>query len=206
VLALSYHKIVDKRKKSINIINMKKFLTVFFLLSIFAINVYAEDLDALYEAAEPFKSKLYNGIDPYEDEDTIRYSWSPYPLFRTSADLFFKDYKIPPGYYLLTPRKLGGKHYVLFKQNGKVEFIIPVAKKEATPLNFYQANTPQLKKTPWQKIYSGVRKKFYDAAKDSGRSTPPSSYIDVTVETKYIIVLFYYGESKYVLLFRRSPY
>lgn len=185
---------------------MKKILTAFILIFIFTLNSFAEDLDALYDAAKPFQSKLYNDIDPYEDEDTIRYAWSPYPLFRTSAELFFKDDKIEAGYYLLTPRTLGGKDYVLFKQNGKVEFIIPVAKKEATPLNFYNANTPEIKKTAWQKFTTSVRKKFYDTSKDSGRSTPPSSLVDVEVEVKYIIINFYYGESKYILLFKRSPY
>lgn len=185
---------------------MKKlvcFLVVFLIFQGFA---KAEDLDALYEAAQPFASKLYNDIDPFQDEDTLKYSWSPYPLFRTSADLYFKDIKIEPGYYLLTPRTLKGSDYVLFKQNGKVQFIIPVAKKEATPLNFYEANTPQMKLTKWQKFSSSVRKKFYDTAQNSGRSTPPSSLVDVQVEVKYIIINFYYGESKYVVLFKRSPY
>lgn len=185
---------------------MRKLFLLIGLIIIFTSTTYAENLDALYDAAEPFKSKLYNNIDPFEDEDNIKYSWSPYPLFRTSAELFFKDEKIEPGYYLLTPRKLKEKYYVLFKQNGKVEHIIPVAKIEQTPLNFYNANTPQIKKTAWQKFTSAVRKKFYDTAKDSGRSTPPSSLVDVAVEVKYIIINFYYGESKYVVLFKRSPY
>ena len=189
---------------------MKIILLLISFLFIFISNVNASissaDYDALYEAAEPFTSKLYNNIDPYEDEDVIRYSWAPYPLFRTSADLYFKDYKLDPGYYLLTPRKLGGKDYVLFKQNGKVVHIIPVVKKEATPMNFYKANTPQLKKTPWQKVYSAVRKKFYDTAKNSGRSTPPNSYIDVKVEYKYVRVDFYYGKDKFIFLLKRSPY
>ncbi len=187
---------------------MKKnlFLIIFFIFS--ALPVYSSDLDldTLYESAEPFSSKLYNDIDPYQDEDTIRYAWSPYPLFRTSAELYFKNIKIEPGYYLLTPRTLKEKDYVLFKQNGKVEHIIPVVKKEATPLNFYNANTPQIKKTKWQKFTQAIRKKFYDTAKDSGRSTPPSSLINIDVETKYIIMNFYYGENKYIVLFKRSPY
>ncbi|MBQ4123494.1 hypothetical protein IJD44_07250 [bacterium] len=185
---------------------MKKTLIAFIALFVFISNAYAENYDALYDAAEPFQSKLYNDIDPFEDQDNIIYAWSPYPLFRTSAELYFKDYKIDPGYYLLTPRELGGKDYVLFKQNGKVAFVIPVAKKEATPLNFYNANTPEIKKTKWQKFTAKIKKKFYDTAKDSGRSTPPNSMVNVTVEVKYIIINFYYGENKYVLLFKRSPY
>lgn len=187
---------------------MKKLiLTIIICILISGLNCFAEsDYDSLYEKAEPFKSKLYNDIDPFQDEDIIRYSWSPYPLFRTSADLYFKDITIPPGYYLLTPRHLGEKDYILFKQNGKVAYIIPVVKKEATPLNFYAPNTPQIKKTPWQKFASGVRKKFYDTARDSGRSTPPSSLVNVEVEIKYIILTLYYGDDKYTALFKRSPY
>lgn len=179
------------------------------MICVFSVsNSYADDMDydSLYEAAQPFETKLYHDIDPYQDEDNIKYSWSPYPLFRTSADLYFKDYKIEPGYYLLTPRKLKDKDYVFFKQNGKVQFIIPVAKKERTPINFYEANTPQIQKTKWQKFTSAVRDKFYNTAKNSGRITPPKSLIDVDVEVKYIIMSFYYGEDKYILLFKRSPY
>ena len=165
-----------------------------------------DDYDYLYENAQPFTSKLYNDIDPFQDEDTIKYSWSPYPLFRTSTDLFFKDFKIEPGYYLLTPRCLSGKDYILFKQNGKVAFIIPAVKKEDTPLNFYDANVPKMKLTKWQKFTLDVRKKFYDTAKDSGKSTPPNSLVNVDVQVKYIVLTLYYGEYKYTALFKRSPY
>ena len=186
---------------------MKKLLLALLILASSQMQfAYCADNDSLYEAAQPFESKLYNDVDPYQDEDTIKYSWSPYPLFRTSTDLYFKDITIPPGYYLLTPRNLKGRDFVLFKQNGKVEFIIPAVKKEATPINFYDANVPKIKLNGWQKFTSGVRKKFYDTAKDSGRVTPPSSYVNVEVEVKYIIITLYYGEDKYTLLFKRSPY
>ena len=186
---------------------MKKLILLLLFCIIASNPVFSSpDYDALYEAAEPFKSKLYNNIDPFQDEDTIRYSWSPYPLFRTSADLYFKDIKIEPGYYLLTPRTLGEKDYVLFKQNGKVQHIIPVAQKGKTPVNFYEANTPPVKQTKWQKFTGKVKKKFYDTAKDSVRSTPPSSLIQVEVEVKYVVLTFFYGEDRHILLFRRSPY
>lgn len=185
---------------------MKKFLILIIFLFFNISDSFAMDYDALYENAQPFQSKLYNDIDPYQDEDTLKYSWSPYPLFRTSADLYFKDIKVEPGYYLLTPRNISGQDFVFFKQNGKVVYVVPVAKTEATPLNFYNANTPEIKKTKWQKFTTTVRKKFYDTAKDSGRSTPPNSLVDVEVEVKYIIMNFYYGEKKYIVLFKRSPY
>lgn len=187
---------------------MKRFFLLFVIFFAFSACGFSNGLenDNLYESAEPFSSKLFNDIDPFQDEDTIKYAWSPYPLFRTSATLYFKDFTIEPGYYLLTPRTLSGKDYVLFKQNGKVVFIIPVAKKEKTPLNFYEAQTPKVKQTKFQKFTSSIRKKFYDKATDSGRSTPPSSLVNVEVETKYIIISLYYGEDKYTLLFKRSPY
>ncbi len=197
---------LDKHKKSIIINNMKKVIILLVLILISLPSVSDEDYDTLYDNIEPFQTKLYNDIDPFQDEDTIKYSWSPYPLFRTSAELFFKDIKIEPGYYLLTPRQFNEKDYILFKQNGKVQYIIPAAKKEATPFNFYNANVPPMAKTKWQKFASGVKKKFYDTAKDSGRSTPPNSLVDIKVEIKYIIMTLYYGEDKYTVLFKRSPY
>ncbi len=187
---------------------MKKvliFLFSYFLLFLYSFANDAE-YDALYEAAQPFQSKLYNDIDPFQDEDYIKYAWSPYPLFRTSAFMYFKDYTIEPGYYIITPRKLGEKDYVLFKQNGKVVFIIPAAKKEKTPLNFYEANTPQIKKNAWQKFASKVREKFYNTAKDSMRINPPNSVVYVETEQKYFIMTLYYGEDKYIVLFKRNPY
>ncbi len=185
---------------------MKKFILTLLIICSSLICYADSNYDNLYDNAELFPSKLYNGIDPYQDEDIIKYAWSPYPLFRTSADLYFKNITIPPGYYLLTPRTLGGKDYLLFKENGKVSYIIPVVKKEATPLNFYEANTPQIKKTAWQKFSSTVRKKFYNTAKDSLRVEPPKSLVNVEVEIKYIILTVYYGEDKYTVLFKRSPY
>lgn len=186
---------------------MKKLFVVLTILMV-SLNAYASDLDydSLYDAAFPFESKLFNDIDPFENEDSIKYAYSPYPLFRTSANLYFKDYTIEPGYYSLTPRVLKGKDYVFFKQNGKVQFIIPVAKKEATPINFYEANTPQMKKTVWQKFSSGVRDKFYSTAKNSMKAPPPKSHINIDADTKYIILTLFYGEDKYTLLFRRTPY
>lgn len=185
---------------------MKKILLFLFFVLITSLPSQAVDYDELYQNAQPFPSKLYNGIDPYEDEDALKYAWSPYPLFRTAADLYFKEFKIEPGYYILTPRKLQGKDYVLFKQNGKVQFIIPVAKKEATPFNFYDANIPKVKLTKMQKFGVAVRNKFYQTARDSMKVPPPKSLVEVETDVTYLVVVLYYGEDKYTILFRRTPY
>ena len=166
----------------------------------------ADAFDALYKKAEPFKGALYNDIDPFEDEDMIKYAYSPYPLFRTSAYLYFKDKKIPCGYYSITPRTLQGADYILFKQYGKVKFIIPAAKKELTPPNFYKAAIPQRKKTRWQKFSEAVRNKFYKLSKNSQKIPPPKSYIQTELNDTYIIVYVYYGMDKYTVIFKRTPY
>ena len=186
---------------------MRNLLILLTLITmLFTSLAYAEDYDTMYDNAQPFGTKLYNDIDPFEDEDAIKYAYSPYPLFRTSATLYFKDNTIEPGYYSLTPRKLKGKDYVLFKQGGKVKFIIPVVKKEATPVNFYQANTPQIKLTPTQKVAKAVRTKFYKMAHDSMKAEPPKSLVNVVVEIKYIVIQLFYGPDKYTIIFRRTPY
>ena len=167
---------------------------------------YCEDYDSMYDAAQPFSSRLFNDIDPFEDEDAIKYAYSPYPLFRTSAFLYFKDFSIEPGYYSLVPRKLKGEYYVLFKQGGKVKFIIPVVKKESTPIHFYEANVPKVHQTKMQKVGGAIRNKFYNISKSSMKIDPPKSLINVDVEVKYIILTFYYGEDKFTVLFRRTPY
>ena len=72
---------------------MKKIFVLLTIL-IFSSTAFASDLDydALYDAAFPFESRLFNDIDPFENEDSIKYAYSPYPLFRTSAYLYFKDF------------------------------------------------------------------------------------------------------------------
>ncbi len=186
---------------------MQKTLLIFLIVFIFSVQaVFAEDYESLYNNAEPLGTTLYNDIDPFEDEDSLKYAYNPYPLFRTSAYLYFKDMTIAPGYYSITPRKLKGKDYILFKQGGKVKFIIPAAKKEMTPLNFYKANIPERKKTKWQKFSSAVSDKFYTTCIKSQKMPPPKSFIKVDADIIYIIVTIYYGEDKYIILFRRTPY
>ena len=186
---------------------MKNWLLIFFIIfSICTINTFAADFDSMYDGAKPFDSKLFNDIDPYEDEEAIKYAYSPNPLFRTSAFLYFKDFAIEPGYYSLAPRKLKGEYYVLFKQGGKVKFIIPIVKKEPTPIHFYEANTPQIYQTRIQKVANKVRNKFYNMSKSSMKIDPPKSLVNVEVEVKYIIMTLYYGEDKFTLLFKRTPY
>ena len=89
---------------------MKKIFLVILSLFLFSqVTCFAEiDWEALYENSQPFGTKLMHDIDPYEDEDNFKYAYSPYPLFRTSVVLYYKNMKIDSGYYQLTPRKMNG--------------------------------------------------------------------------------------------------
>mgnify|MGYP005797613035 FL=1 len=88
---------------------MKKFLAVLGIL-FFSMSVCAEEVDyqQVYRDLEVPTLKYVHNIDPGEYYDTQNSTWSPYPLFRLTATLYFKSITIEPGYYLLTPREHKG--------------------------------------------------------------------------------------------------
>ncbi|MDD3237549.1 MAG: hypothetical protein PHV37_05570 [Candidatus Gastranaerophilales bacterium] len=166
----------------------------------------APNYDELYYNAQLFDTEFMHDVDPYQDQEYMKYTWSPYPLFRTSSTLYFKSLTIEPGYYLLTPRNLKDKDYVLFKDNGKVKFIVPVVKKTITDVGFYQYQVPKPKLTKSKTIAQNLQKCFFKNKRDSGRMPPPDSYIDVLEEGNYVIIKFYYSNSCYWLLFRKNKF
>lgn len=189
---------------------MKKFINfilILFLLNIYNIKALADiDYDALYYQSYSTPPKLMNSIDPYQDEDCIKYAWSPYPLFRTSSTLYYMDKTIPPGYYLLTPRNLKDKDYVFFKENGKVSFIIPVAKKEAVSPYFYEQYLPKPKLTKWQQFWKNRSDQFYKHHKRSMKMPPPPSYIEVSDVGDCFLIKLYLDTDCYWLLFKRVKF
>ena len=76
------------------------------------------DIEKMYRDLPVPDFKYMHNIDPGEYQDTMYSTWSPYPLFRLTAPLFFKTIAIEPGYYLLTPREHDGAWYILFKEAG----------------------------------------------------------------------------------------
>ena len=113
---------------------MNKFIltALFILLSVFAnLNraYAATDYATLYEKAQVPDFELVFNIDPYQNEDYQKYAYAPYPLFRLSSTVYFKNQTVPAGYYILTPRVMKNRDYVFFKEAGKVKYIIPVVKK-----------------------------------------------------------------------------
>ena len=100
------------------------------------------DVEQMYRDMPVPEFRYVHNIDPGEYQDTRNTTWSPYPLFRLTAPLFFKSVAIQPGYYLLTPREHEGAWYMLFKEAGRIKYIVPCYKREMVPYNFYKNNLP----------------------------------------------------------------
>ena len=187
----------------------KKLFTILFIFSMLIslatpLCANAEpDYEILYAQAQEADFKFMHDIDPYQDEDNFQYAWSPYLLFRTSSNFIFKSSTIPAGYYLLTPRQHNGKDWILFKQQGKVLFIIPVLRTEVVPPDFYKTKIPKPKKSGWQKIGDGIAQVFYRVFKSSKKKNPPPSYIEVErYEGNLYLMKYYYDKTVYITLFR----
>lgn len=211
---------------------MKKFLVGIFLIlfSIFGINLsvisaenpavsYPEDVDTQDIAEDEYTEdidveqmyrdmpvpdfKYVHNIDPGEYQDTMHSTWSPYPLFRLTAPLFFKSVAIEPGYYLLTPREHNGAWYMLFKEAGKVKYIVPCYKKEMVPMDFYKNNLPQIKLTKAQLIREKALKFVGKHVKSSKRDPIPDTYLEATdLDNNFISIIVYWGNYRYYFVLR----
>lgn len=183
---------------------MKKFLLV--LIAIFLtmqVSFADTDYEQIYRDLEPANFSYVHNIDPGEMYDVQNTSWSPYPLFRLTSPLFFKNTTIEPGYYLLTPREHKGNWYILFKVQGKVKYIIPVYNREIVPMGFYDVNLPKAKLTLSQKF----QVKLYDFVgkhvKSSQRKPAPETFLETTdLENNFISIVLYWGDYRYYLVMR----
>lgn len=180
------------------------------LIMLFCAGAFAKDSDyiSIYNSLEKPDFQLVHGLDPYQNDDYYKYAWSPYPLFRSISTLYFKDLVIKPGYYLLTPREIKGRDYVFFKQAGRVQFIIPVAKKGTIDPIFYVNRVPKPKETKWQKFKGKCSRMFHRTLKNTKKRPAPNSYItqDWVEGADLILITLYFGLNKYVMVFRTSEY
>jgi len=184
---------------------MKKFLLILGILFL-GTYTFADEIgnyEQIYRDLEPANFSYVHNIDPGEMYDTQHTSWSPYPLFRLTSPLFFKNVTIEPGYYLLTPREHKGNWYVLFKEAGRVKYIIPAYNREMVPMGFYDENLPKAKLTPSQKFHV----KFYDFVgkhvKSSQRKPAPNTYLEATdLENNFISLVIYWGNYRYYMILR----
>lgn len=183
---------------------MKKFL---FILGLIIFGAYAQcaevDHEQIYRDLEPADFSYIHNIDPEEMYDVKDTSWSPYPLFRLTSALFFKNTMIEPGYYLLTPREHKGNWYILFKEQGKVKYIIPVYEKEMVPMGFYDENLPKVKLTALQKFNIKFNDFVGKHVKSSQRKPAPQAYLEATdLENNFISLVVYWGNYRYYMILR----
>lgn len=184
---------------------MNKLLILLSLCLTFQLGSFAStDYATLYQNAMIPDFELVHNLDPYQNEDYQKYAYAPYPLFRLSSDVYFKKQAIPAGYYILTPRTLKGNDYIFFKEAGKVKYIIPVVKKELVPIDFYHNNLPTPKYTKWQSFCKKTSEKFYTVFRNSSKKSPaPKSYVVTeNIEGNMYLIVLYYGEHKYYMVFQ----
>lgn len=161
------------------------------------------DIEKMYRDMPVPDFKYMHNIDPGEYQDTMYSTWSPYPLFRLTAPLFFKTIAIDPGYYLLTPREHDGAWYILFKEAGKVKYIVPCYKKEMVPMDFYKNNLPQVKMTKVQLIREKFLKAVGKNVKSSKRQPIPDTYLEASdMDNNFISIIVYWGNYRYYFVLR----
>ena len=166
---------------------------------------YTEDIDVeqMYRDMPVPEFKYMHNIDPGEYQDTMHSTWSPYPLFRLTTPLFFKTIAIEPSYYLLTPREHEGAWYILFKQQGKVKYIIPCYKREMVPVDFYKNHLPQIKMTKVQLIREKTLQFVGKHFKSSKRDPIPDTYLEASdLENNFISIIVYWGNYRYYFVLR----
>jgi len=183
---------------------MKRILSTLFCI-ILGLSVSAKDVDyeQIYRDLPVPTHSYVHGIDPGEAYDMRNTAWSPYPLFRLTAPLFFKTTMIEPGYYLLTPREHDGKWYMLFKVQGKIKYIIPIYERDITPVGFYEENLPQPKLTWSQKKHLNFLKFVGERFDKSMREPIPQTYLEIyDLDNNFISLVVYWGNHRYYMVLR----
>ena len=183
---------------------MKKWMIVALLiLTTSYVSAKTLDYEQIYRDLETPKVKYIHDIDPGEYYDTKNSTWSPYPLFRLTSPLYFKDITIDPGYYLLTPREYKGDWYMLFKEAGKIKYIIPVFDREIVPITFYDDNLPQPKLAPSQKIHLKLLDIMGKVVPSSQREPTPKTFLEVTdLDNNFVLMKIYWGDYRYYTIYR----
>lgn len=183
---------------------MKKFFITLFLLIFGTIaNAEQKDYQKIYQDLPVPTHSYVHDIDPGESYDTRNTAWSPYPLFRLTSPIFFKTIAIEPGYYLLTPREYKGEWYMLFKEQGRIKYIIPIYERGITPMNFYKDNLPEPKTTWSQRRHLIFLRRRGARHKKSMHQPLPQNYLEVfDLDNNFISMVVYWGDHKYYMIFR----
>ncbi len=183
---------------------MKRFfLTFLILLTGLAVSAKNIDYEQIYRDLEVPTHRYIHDVDPGEYYDTHTSTWSPYPLFRLSSPIYFKTIAIEPGYYVLTPREYKDNWYILFKDNGKIRYIIPVYDREVVPVTFYEDHIPQKKLTITQSLHIKALDTIGRIFPSAKRKPTPQTYLEATdLDHNYLSLVIYWGNYRYYTIFR----
>ena len=166
-----------------------------------------EDIPEIYRNLEVPTHKYIHDLDPEEFVDTQNAAWSPYSLFRLTAPLYFKTIAIKPGYYLLTPREHAGNWYMLFKESGKVKYIIPVIETDIVLEDSYKNKIPEKKLTKSQKAKKKITHFFDNLFENTKKIDPPTSFIQAQqLDNNFMEIIYYFGNNKYTMYFRTTSF
>lgn len=162
-----------------------------------------EEYQQVYQDLEVPTFNFIHGIDPDQYYDMKDTAWSPYPLMRLNSPIYFKSVTIMPGYYLLTPRQYKGDWYILFKEAGKVKYIIPVFEKCFHEPTYYHTHLKELDMRKSQrfmvKFLNGIGKIF----KNSKRRPATQTNIELTdLDNKFLLIELHYAQYCYKCIFR----
>lgn len=166
---------------------------------------FAQENDYIktYQELQPATHSYVHDIDPDHDYESKNTTWSPYPLFRLNSPLYFKHITIEPGYYLLTPREYKGDWFILFKQNGRIKYIIPCYNRDITPELFYDENLPKPKLTFTQHVHIKMLNWIGRFVPSSKRRPAPNTYLEATdLDGNFVSLIIYYGSFRYYTIFR----
>lgn len=177
-----------------------KLLTLFLILSSFLTGskVFAEEKDVDYyeifnNLPDP-QVKFIHNEDPDDYYDNKKFYISPYPLIRISDNLYVKGMIIKPDYYLLTPRQYADVDVILFKQNGKIIYVVPIFGKEEVPLEYYPV--------PEKKWYQKIIKDRYEQPP----AFPKSKIKAFNLYGPFYEIDVYYMGYKNKMIFKKTPY
>lgn len=184
-------------------------IKILLTLSIFSfgnLSFAKENFQEIYDKLENPSFEYIFGIDPYQAQEYTEYMFSPYPLLRIGVDFIFKDTTIEKGYYLLTPRDHDGKTYILFKQEGRVKYMVPVYNVDITTEEFYDQYIPKPKTTKWNKFKNSVADTMGTLfPKKTQRKPIPKTFMEINdIDGEFYQVIIYYGAKKYYLIFKQG--
>ncbi|MBR3890369.1 hypothetical protein IKJ53_07625 [bacterium] len=166
-----------------------------------------EEYEQAYRDLQVPTFSYHHGIDPDQYYDMKDAAWSPYPLLRLNAPIYFKTMAIPQGYYLLTPRQYKDKWYILFKEAGKVKYILPVFQNSYAEAGYYHTHLKEydmMKTAKWQVKFLNAWGKY---VKKSKRKPAIQTNIELTdLDNNFLLLTLYYGHYKYSIIVRTEKF